>query len=96
MNGFIVRLLGYWWLLLRGSGTYTPEDDDKNNQDMKEPIKYMSCNAINHTALFSKPFCCCMNETHHEVWLLSSDSVMLVLLQCDMGLQLTWPRKQKQ
>jgi hypothetical protein len=37
-----------------------------------------------------------VNEIHPEVWLLSSDSVLLVLLQCDMGLQLPWPRKQKQ
>jgi hypothetical protein len=67
-----------------------PEDDDKN-----EPRQSASSNTINHAPLLCKPFCCCVNEMHPEVWLLSSDDVLLVLLQCDMGLQLSWPRKQK-
>ncbi len=60
----------------RFSGTYMPEDDDKN-----EPTQSASSNAINHTALFCKPFCCCVNEMHPDVWLLSSDSALLVLLE---------------
>jgi hypothetical protein len=60
----------------RFSGTYMPEDDDKN-----EPIQSASSDAINHTALFGKPLCCCENEMHPEVWLLSLDSALLVLLE---------------
>jgi hypothetical protein len=68
----------------------------KMNQDTNEPIQSASSNAINHTALFCKPFCCCVNEMHPGVWLLSLDSVLLVMWQCDMGLQLPQPRKQKE
>jgi hypothetical protein len=43
----------------------------KMNEDKNEPTQSISPNAINHTALFCKPFCCCVNKMHPEVWLLA-------------------------